>query len=183
MNLKDVKLLILSDIWRYGVGKSYSLIFRNVVLGRNSSQKFTFWLRCCNSNNCFIRTLAKIQRVRLTRKYGVQIPETCIIGPGLELPHCLPIVVHYNAKIGKNCTIHQFVTIGGDGRGKAPVIGDNCFIGSGAVIVGDIKIGNNVTIGANAVVTKDVPDNATVGGVPAKILHYDHPGMFIKNPI
>ena len=182
MNFKEVKYMIISDIYRCG-GKSYSLIFQNVFLRRNSSQRFTFWLRCCNTNNCFIRTLAKIQRVRLTRKYGVQIPETCIIGPGLELPHCLPIVVHYNSKIGKNCTLHQFVTIGGDRRGKAPVIGDNCFIGSGAVIIGDIKIGNNVTIGANAVVTKDVPDNATVGGVPAKILHYDHSGMFIKNPV
>ena len=182
MNFKEVKYMIISDIYRCG-GKSYSLIFQNVFLRRNSSQRFTFWLRCCNTNNCFIRTLAKIQRVRLTRKYGVQIPETCIIGPGLELPHCLPIVVHYNAKIGKNCTLHQFVTIGGDSRGKAPVIGDNCFIGSGAVIIGDIKIGKNVTIGANAVVTKDVPDNATVGGVPAKILHYDHSGMFIKHPV
>lgn len=93
------------------------------------------------------------------------------------------VVVHYNAKIGKNCTLHQFVTIGGNGRGKAPIIGDNCFVGAGAVIIGDIKIGNNVTVGANAVVTKDVPDNATVGGVPAKILHYNYPGMFIKNPI
>lgn len=180
MKFKDIKYLILSDVFRYG-DKSRSLIFRNVFLGRNSSQRFTFWLRCCKSNNRFIRTFAKIQRVRLTRKYGVQIPETCTIGPGLELPHCLPIVVHYNVKIGKNCTLHQFVTIDGDGRGKTPVIGDSCFIGSGAVIVGDIKIGNNATVGANAVVTKDVPDNATVGGVPAKILHYNHPGMFIKN--
>ena len=79
--------------------------------------------------------------------------------------------------------MHQFVTIGGNGRGKAPIIGDNCFVGAGAVIIGDIKIGNNVTVGANAVVTKDVPDNATVGGVPAKILHYNYPEMFIKNPI
>lgn len=99
------------------------------------------------------------------------------------MPHSLPIVVHYNAKIGKNCTIHQFVTIGGDGFGNAPQIGDNCFIGAGAVIVGNIKIGNNVTIGANAVIVNDVPDNATLGGVPAKILHYEHPAKFIKNPV
>lgn len=164
-------------------GVSFVRIFRNVFLARNSSLKFIFWFRCCKSNNRVIRTFAKIQRVRLTRKYGVQISEMCTIGPGLELPHCLPIVVHYNAKIGKNCTLHQFVTIGGNGRGKVPIIGDNCFVGAGAVIIGDIKIGNNVTVGANAVVTKDVPDNATVGGVPAKILHYNHPGMFIKNPI
>lgn len=76
-----------------------------------------------------------------------------------------------------------FVTIGGDGYGNAPQIGDNCFIGAGATIIGNIRIGDNVTIGANAVVVKDIPDNATVGGVPAEILHFKHPAKFIKNPV
>lgn len=44
-------------------------------------------------------------------------------------------------------------------------------------------IGNNVTIGANAVVTKNIPDNATIGGVPAKVLHFNHPAKYIKNPV
>lgn len=127
--------------------------------------------------------VAKFNRVRLTRKYGLQIPETCQIGAGLELPHSLSIVIHYNASICKNCTIHQFVTIGGDGYGNAPRIGDNCFIGAGATIIGNIRIGDNVTIGANAVVVKDIPDNATVGGVPARVLHFKHPAKFIKNPV
>ena len=121
-------------------------------------------------------------RVVLTRIYGVQIPETCEIGPGLELPHCLSIVLHYNTKLGKNCTIHQFVTIAGV-NGKAPVVGDNCFISSGACIIGNITIGNNVTIGANAVVTKDIPNDATVVGVPARVIHYDNPKRYIKNPV
>ena len=42
-------------------------------------------------------------------------------------------------------------------------------------------IGNNVTKGANAVVTKNIPDNATIGGVPAKVLHFNHPAKYIKN--
>lgn len=54
-------------------------------------------------------------------------------------------------------------------------IGDNCIINTGATIVGPVNIGNNVTIAAGAVVTKDVPDNAVVAGVPAKIVNYRQP--------
>ena len=119
----------------------------------------------------------------MCRKYGLQIPDTVHVGAGLMLPHALSIVVHYKAKLGKNCTICQFVTIAGDNEGRSPRIGDNCFIGAGAVIIGNITIGDNVTIGANAVVVKDVPDNATVVGVPARILHYKHPGVYVKNKV
>ena len=51
-------------------------------------------------------------------------------------------------------------------------VGDNCYVGTGAIIIGPVTIGNNVTIAAGAVVTKDVPDNAIVAGVPAKIISY-----------
>ena len=49
-------------------------------------------------------------------------------------------------------------------------IGDNCYMGLGAKIFGEVTIGNNVIIGANAVVVKDIPDNCVVGGIPAKII-------------
>ena len=49
-------------------------------------------------------------------------------------------------------------------------VGDNCYFGTGCIILGPVKIGNNVIVGAGAVVTKDVPDNCTVAGVPAKII-------------
>lgn len=49
-------------------------------------------------------------------------------------------------------------------------IGDNCYIGTGATILGPVTIGNNVTIGAGAVVTKDIPDGATVVGVPRRMV-------------
>ena len=49
-------------------------------------------------------------------------------------------------------------------------MGDNCYLGLNTIILGPITIGDNVTIGANSVVTKDIPDNAVVGGVPAKII-------------
>lgn len=90
-----------------------------------------------------------------------------------KLPHGLNgIIVHYDAKFGKNCIILHQVTIAGKDDG-APIIGDNVLIGAGAKLIGNIKIGNNVKIGANAVVTKDIPDNAVVVGIPAKIIRYD----------
>ncbi|MNG29745.1 Serine acetyltransferase [compost metagenome] len=71
--------------------------------------------------------------------------------------------------IGENCVIRQGVTIGNRKSGDdVPTIGDNVDIGAGAVIIGKIKIGDNVKIGANAVVLKDVPDNCTAVGNPAR---------------
>lgn len=77
------------------------------------------------------------------------------------------IFVSGAARIGRNCVIFQQVTIGSnlllDSKGMgAPVIGDNCYIGAGAKIVGGVTIGNGVRIGANSVVYKDVPDNSIV---------------------
>ena len=74
------------------------------------------------------------------------------------------------ARIGKNCRIHEGVTIGATGKnGQAAVIGDNCFIATGAKVIGDIHLGNDIAIGANAVVTKSfIEAGITRGGVPAK---------------
>lgn len=79
-----------------------------------------------------------------------------------RLPHGLNgIIVSHNAVIGKDCTIFHQVTIG-EGRGGAPVIGDNVLIGAGAKLIGAIVIGSDVKIGAGCIVTQDVPDGATV---------------------
>lgn len=79
-----------------------------------------------------------------------------------NLPHGLyGIIVSHNAKIGKNCTIFHQVTIG-EGKGGAPVIGDNVLIGAGAKIIGHVRIGNGAKIGVNAVIVHDVPDGAVV---------------------
>jgi serine O-acetyltransferase len=79
------------------------------------------------------------------------------------LPHGLNgIIINDKAVIGKNCTIFHQVTIGEGKNGGVPTIGDNCFIGAGAKIIGNVTVGNNVRIGANAVVVFDIPDNATV---------------------
>lgn len=96
------------------------------------------------------------------------------IDGGLCVFHGFGIVINPFSKIGKNCIIFQGVTIGvSEPGGKAPIIGNDVFIGCGAKILGDIRIGDNVKIGAGAVVIKDIPSNVTVVGVPAKIVKYN----------
>lgn len=88
-----------------------------------------------------------------------------------HLPHGLNgIMVSHYAKIGKNAVIYQQVTIAQGEVETSAIIGDNCFIGAGAKILGNVHIGNNVKIGANAVIVKDIPDNYTAVGNPARII-------------
>jgi serine O-acetyltransferase len=104
---------------------------------------------------------------QLSTRLGFSIPKN-VFGAGLCLVHYGTIVVSSKAKIGENCRIHPSTSIG-DFNG-APVIGNNVYIGPGAKLFGNITIGNNVTVGANAVVNTNIPDNVSVGGIPAKII-------------
>ncbi len=98
------------------------------------------------------------------------------IASGFRIYHIGDFVhVGPNVKIGKNCTISPGVVFGNkyEKIDNLPItVGDNCYFGLGAKIFGSVNIGNNVTIGANAVITKDIPDNAVVGGIPAKIIKF-----------
>lgn len=107
--------------------------------------------------------------------YACDISYKAIIDSSCVFPHQdLGVVIGDNVVIGKNCIIRQNVTIGGKGivgePFQCPTIGNDCMIGSGAVLLGGINIGNNVIIGANAVVLNDIPDNAIVAGVPGRIV-------------
>ena len=120
--------------------------------------------------NRFLRDIITFMLSRCAYRHGGYIgPDTVIKGEP-ELPHGLQgIFISRYAEIGENCWIYQNVTIGEVNK-KAPVIGDNCLIGAGAVLIGDIKIGNNVKIGAGAVVNRDVPDNCTVVSPPMRVI-------------
>lgn len=92
-----------------------------------------------------------------------------------NLPHGLNgIIVSHNAVIGRNCTIFHQVTIG-EGRGGAPIIGDNVLLGAGAKVIGGVRIGDNVRIGAGCVVMQDIPDNATVLPAPIQLIQRKEP--------
>lgn len=107
---------------------------------------------------------------RCAFRHGGYVGPDAVIKGMPEFPHGLQgVFISRYAVIGENCWIYQNVTIGEVGR-KAPVIGDNCLIGAGAVVIGGIKVGNNVKIGAGAVVTEDVPDGCTVVSQPARII-------------
>jgi len=94
---------------------------------------------------------------------------TADIGPGLFVAHGYSTTLAAQ-RIGTNCYVHQCVTIGWDYRSeRAPIVGDDVFIGAGAVIVGAVTIGDGARIGSNAVVLCDVPAGATAVGVPARI--------------
>jgi len=95
-------------------------------------------------------------------KNTLQIPKETEIGYGLYIGHGGPVIINGSAKIGNNCNLSQFTTIGSN-EGYAAEIGDN------------------VTNGAGSVVTKDIPSNATAAGNYARVLNYCNPGRYIRN--
>ncbi|MBE9030416.1 serine acetyltransferase [filamentous cyanobacterium LEGE 11480] len=112
---------------------------------------------------------------------GVELPNRAEIGGGLFMPHANGIIIHIDAKLGRNCNLSQQVTIGVGGREDrgTPQIGDRVFFGPGAKIFGPITIGHDVAIGANAVVLRDLPHQAVAVGIPAKVISYDGSQDFI----
>ena len=107
---------------------------------------------------------------RLSYKLGFTIPVN-VFGPGLSIAHYGTIIINTGTKVGANCRLHAGVNMGTEAgySDKAPVLGDNIYIGPGAKLFGAITIANNVAIGANAVVNKSVAEsNIAIGGIPAK---------------
>ena len=122
----------------------------------------------------FARFLIQIARL-LT---GIEIHPAAKIGKRVFMDHGFGIVIGETTEIGNDVTIYQGVTLGGimpsiesdkqRNQKRHPTIGNNVIIGSGAQILGPIKIGDFARIGANSVVTKEVLKNTTVAGVPAR---------------
>ena len=122
---------------------------------------------------------------------GIEIHPGAKIGKKLFIDHGMGIVIGETATVGDNCTIYHGATLGGIGKDRYkdithqhkhslwvgtrepcclhnkrhPDLGNNVMVGSGAKVLGPIRIGNNVKIGANSVVLKNVPDNVTVVGI------------------
>lgn len=190
MTFRELQYLWRSDLYRYTGGTSTKSYLRYLFL--SVGFRFTFWLRLAgylrNARPAAVmKPLHFLSRLVLRHygyKFGFQIGDRIQLGSGFLIYHFGGIVLNERVIIGKNCDIAHDVTIGMGGRGNAsgtPIIGDNVFLGPGCKVFGPIRIGHNVAIGANAVVTKDVPDNAVVAGIPAKIISYNGASDFIRN--
>ena len=102
---------------------------------------------------------------------GIRISSESEIGPGLLIHNFGGVLIHGN--IGKNCVVVQGAQMvsRSDGHSRGwPTLGDNVYVGSGAKILGNVKIGSNSRIGANAVVMKDIPDNSLVMPPECKVI-------------
>lgn len=113
----------------------------------------------------------KYKTTKLGNKHHIFISPNCI-DEGLKIFHLGNIMINGKAKIGKNFGVHIGVSIvATNGIDKAAVIGDNCRIGVGAILVGGISLGNNIVVGAGSIVTKSFNVNhVTLAGVPAKVI-------------
>lgn len=186
MKLKEIYRYILSDYTRYygngGGGEDTVSPVKVIMLAlsrRNHCFTYLFWFRLASFKNPFYY-LALIKHYTFSRKWGIQIPAGTKIGYGFYIGHGVGIVINGGTVIGNNCNVSQFLSIGTTKKTPA-TIGDNVYIGPNVCIVEDVKIGNNVTIGAGAVVTKDIPDNATAAGVPAKVISYKDNSRLVHN--
>jgi len=163
------------DLYRYYGEEGESLKAR---LFRPREIKYLHTFRKVQASSFFLAKIYyRLKLRRLSLKTQIQIPGTTKIGEGFYIGHLGRVIISYEAVIGRNVNIATGVTIGREIRGKregAPTIGDNCWIGTNAVIVGNVNIGSDVLIAPLTFVNFDVPDHSIVIGNPAKIIHKDN---------
>lgn len=108
----------------------------------------------------------KILFNRESTRLSLEIPLN-VFGPGLTVAHFANIVVNGNARVGRNCRLHPGVCIG-ELHDRNPVLGDDVYLGNGAMVIGEVSIGNRVKIGPHALVRESVPDDAVIVGTIGK---------------
>ena len=128
----------------------------------------------CYQHN--LKLLARWISQASRRRTGIEIHPGATIGKRLVIDHGMGIVIGETAEIGDDCLIYHGVTLGGTGKetGKRhPTIGNNVLIGTGAKVLGPITVGDGSRVAANAVVLKDIPENSTAVGSPARVVKVD----------
>lgn len=173
MDRDELKALIKSDQFRIYGSKGFKGFLKNLL--RTPSFRYMYIFRKCafySNRNKVIHKILVLLLGHYMIKYGMEIFPESRIGKGFYIGHIGGIVVNPHAIIGDNVNILKGVLIGYNPRGKYkgnPIIGNNVWIGSNAVIVGGINIGNNVLIAPNTLVNRNVPDNSVVFGNPMSI--------------
>lgn len=125
----------------------------------------------CYEHN--LKFLARMISQASRRRTGIEIHPGATIGKRLVIDHGMGLVIGETAEIGDDCLIFHGVTLGGTGKdvGKRhPTIGNNVLIGTGAKVLGPITIGDNARVAANSVVLKDIPEDCTAVGIPARVV-------------
>lgn len=167
----------MSDLYRYAGNRRLSSFARHFIF--TPGFKYSATMRLCGYLKrrrvlkYTIYPFLKLLLLRYRYKYGIAIPEYTKIGPGFFINRFGNIMVNGDAVIGANCNITHGAMLGQMNRGPyegSPVLGDDVLLAAGCKVIGHVKIGNRAAVGANAVVTKDVPDDAAVGGIPAKVI-------------
>lgn len=177
MRFAEYRYLVLADLFRYERRCDLRALLRQLWTGE--SYKFVFWMRTanyCRRHSWFkflFYPLAKALWKHYTYKFGIGIPYTCAIGPGLFIGHYGTIFVSPLARLGQNINLSQGVTIGKVNRGRLkgyPVVGDDVYVGPGAKIIGAVTVGSRVAISANCVVASDIADGSVVVGIPGMVV-------------
>lgn len=163
------------DLYRYYGEKGESLAERIL---RPTELKYIALFR--KTEKCAFKPLKLYYTVKLklmSHKTHIQIPARTKIGEGFYIGHTGRVVIHPDAVLGKNINVGTGVTIGYENRGKrkgAPVFDGNCWIGTNAVVVGNVRINEDVMIAPLTFVNFDVPPHSIVIGNPAKIIHKEN---------
>ena len=163
------------DLYRYYGEKGESFAKR---LLRPVELKYIALFRKANTARIKpLRLYYTIKLKLLSYKTHIQIPARTQIGEGFYIGHSGRVIIHPDAKIGKNVNVGTGVTIGFENRGArkgAPILEGNCWVGTNSVIVGNVKIGEDVLIAPLTFVNFDVPAHSIVIGNPAKIIHKEN---------
>lgn len=177
---KDLREYIQADRARYSLRK-FSILGRLLNDESYYVTKFLYALRhleyYTNNSGCLLYKIPYIywflKHRHLELRLGIRIAPN-IIGKGLYIPHIVGGVIINALRVGDNCTVNAGVIIGNKAHSEnKPIIGNNVEITIGSKVIGKIRLGNNVIVAPNSVVIHDVPDNAVVSGIPAKIIKYN----------
>lgn len=188
---KELRMYIASDLFRYLTSTTIRAFIRGWYI---TGFRYSFFMRCCKyfaAKGPVAKLPFLICRIALRHysiKYGYQIPWQTQIGPGLCIGHYGPIIVNPSSVIGANCNIAVGVLLGlnikadktsGQVKFEYPVVGDRCYLGNGAKIIGGVRVNDDSVIGVNSVVTKDVQSGAIVVGSPAKVISTQGSAAFV----